>query len=172
MVSRAMKTEAHSSNGSSNWRGSRQAQWRLRRRIYRSALAPIEVSCFVGETAPLCALERNRGAAHVVNAKPLAVAVAEIKLGQIALQVRFAHMLVNAVNPTFQDREEAFHAIGGDEAVAFAAGVFILAVIDGLMRGEVPAEVHKRRRLVGHKMALGRGVIVEHRADIVSPSGM
>ena len=65
------------------------------------------MSCFVGEPPTLGALQGRRCAGNVVDAKLLAVAVAEIELGQIAVQVGFAHVLVDAVGSPFQDRGKA-----------------------------------------------------------------
>ena len=88
----------------------------MRCRSYRSALAPIEQSCFVGQATAFGAFERARGAGNVVHAKLFAVAVAEIEFVQIAMQVGFADVLINAINAAFEDREEAFNAVGGDDA--------------------------------------------------------
>lgn len=47
-----------------------------------------------------------------MSAELLAVAVAEIELSEVAMQVRLADVLVNAVHPAFQDREETFDGVG------------------------------------------------------------
>ena len=50
----------------------------------------LRVSRFVSEAFATEAFQREGGAANVVHAQPFAVAVAEIKLGQVAVQVRLA----------------------------------------------------------------------------------
>jgi hypothetical protein len=52
------------------------------------------------------------------------VTVAEIELGQIAVRVGFADMVL-------QDREKALNGIGGDNAITFAAHILVVAVLDG-----------------------------------------
>jgi hypothetical protein len=99
-------------NGNLNCLGSlRQRQCRLRYRIYRSALAPIEVSCFVGQATALRANKRPGRSVSIVDAKLFAIAVPEIKFGQVALKVRFANVLIYAVDAPLKDREEAFNAV-------------------------------------------------------------
>ena len=80
------------------------------------ALARRSMSCFVGEPTALRTLQAQRSAGGIVHAKLFAMAVAEIKLGQIAMQVGFADVLIHAVNAAFKDREETFNGVGGDDA--------------------------------------------------------
>lgn len=70
------------------------------------------MSCFVSEPAALCAFERQRRALLIVDAKPFAIVLAEIKLGEIAVKVLAIDMLVDADQAALQDREEAFKGIG------------------------------------------------------------
>src|SRR5438067_9783910 len=95
-------------NGSRNWLGSVGSsgprQWRLRCRSARPrTFSPWATSRFISEATALGTLDGKRRALHVINAKPLPVAVAEIELREIAVQVRFADVLVSAVNAAFQD---------------------------------------------------------------------
>ena len=78
------------------------------------ALSAMNRSCFIGKATALCALQGTRGAGNVIHAKFFAVAVAEIELGQIAVKVRFADMLIHAINAAFEDREKAFDGVGGE----------------------------------------------------------
>src|ERR1700677_2997941 len=50
----------------------------------------------ISEPLTLGLLQSNCGTAHVINSKLLAVGIAEIKFGQIALQVLFAALLIGA----------------------------------------------------------------------------
>jgi hypothetical protein len=91
----------HSSfhNGNLSCRGSlRQYPYRLRYRAYRSSVARLSTSCFIGESLAFCAAKRNRRASGIINAKPFAMAIAEIKFRQIAMQMRFADVLIDAIN--------------------------------------------------------------------------
>ena len=50
----------------------------------------------IGEPLTLGRLQGNRGTAHVINAKLGTVGIAEIKFGQITLQMLFATVLIGA----------------------------------------------------------------------------
>ena len=45
-------------------------------------------------------------------------------------------MLVDAINPAFQDRKIAFDGVG----VGLAANIFLLGMVDSLVRDKVPAK--------------------------------
>ena len=63
-----------------------------------------------------------------MDAKRNAVAVAKIELGEIAVQVLLAAMLVDALHPAFEDREEALDGVGrGDAAILGLADIFFVA---------------------------------------------
>src|SRR5574337_142180 len=128
------------SKGSHNCRLSCQCQWRVRWRGYRSPFALRSMSCFIGEPPSLCASQRDRGAVNGVHAKLFPVAVAEIEFGQIALKVRFADVLVYAINAAFEDREKAFNRVGGDDSVALVAHVFVFLVLYGSVRSKIPSD--------------------------------
>lgn len=92
------------------------------------------MSCFVSQAPALGALECQRSPGSVVDPELFAVAVAEIKLAQVTVQVSLAEMLVNAINATLQDREKSFDGVRMNEA----AHVFVASVVDGSMRGKIP----------------------------------
>ena len=83
----------------------------------------------VGEALAHDALEAFRGAFTSLIAKRNAVVVAEIKLGQIAVQCFFAAMLIDALHAALEDREVAFNRVGVD----VAAHVFVWLVVHGLV---------------------------------------
>ena len=56
------------------------------------------------------------------------------------MQMGFADMLVDAINAALQDRKEALDGVGGNDLIAFVANIFVPAMVDGAMRGEVPAD--------------------------------
>ena len=55
------------------------------------------MSCFVSQATALRVFERQRRAGGIVDAKLFAMAVTKIKFTQIAMQVGFADVLINAV---------------------------------------------------------------------------
>jgi hypothetical protein len=69
----------------------------------------------------------------VADAERNAVAIMEIKLRQIAVQVHLRAVLIDALHAALEDRIVAFDRVDRDDLVAFIADVFVLRVIDGLM---------------------------------------
>src|SRR5947208_12684602 len=154
-------------NGNRSWRGSPGSsgprQWRLRNRPARPrTCSPWATSRFIGETAALCAFDGQRRALHVIHPTLLPVAVAEIKFGQIAMQVSFADVLIGAVHAALQDREKSLDGVGVD----VAANVLIGTVFDMAVRAEIPAEPDKQRGFVGHEMAVGVGMHGQYSAEV------
>src|SRR5205823_13863714 len=138
------------SNGSFIWRGSLGSpgprQWRLRCRAARPlTCSPWATSRFVGEATALCAFDGQRRALHVINTALLTVAVAEIELREIAMQMRFADVLIGAVNAALQNRKEPLDGVGVD----VAANVLIGTVLDRTVRSKIPADPHKCRGFIG-----------------------
>src|SRR3954470_9383286 len=70
------------------------------------ALSPCATSRFVGQPTTLSALQSKRRALNVIDPEFCAVAIAEVELRQIPMQVRFADVLVNSVDAALQYREE------------------------------------------------------------------
>jgi hypothetical protein len=75
------------------------------------------------------AFNRAFGALHVIYAKANAIAVPEIELRQISVQVLLFAMLIYAFHAALEDRIVAFDGVGVDDP----AHVFVGRVIDGLM---------------------------------------
>jgi hypothetical protein len=144
------------SKGNLSCRGSsRQCHWRLRRPPYRSFLAPIEQSCFISQATTLCTLQGNRRAVSIIDAKPLASAVAEIKFIQIAMQVCFANVLIYAINAALQDREKSFNRVGGDDALTLAAQYSSLLWVTDLCEAKFQPISWKERALSVIRVLLG-----------------
>ena len=83
----------------------------LHRRVF-SFSDRLRVSRFVSEAFATEALQRDLSAAGIVYAKSLAVAVAEIELGQIAMQVSLAHVEVAAGDTALEDAEIVLNSVG------------------------------------------------------------
>ncbi len=70
----------------------------------------------ISQTLARDALQCLLSAFRVVNAKRDAVRIAEIELGQIAVQVLFGTVLLDARHAALEDRVVAFHRVGVDFA--------------------------------------------------------
>src|SRR5229473_2824683 len=105
----------------------------------------------VGEPLPADTLDRPLGALVIVDAEGSAVAVPEIELGEVAVQVPLITMLINAAHPTLEDAEKALDSVGVD----IAANVFLGAVIDGFVAGKPATNAQISAPLVGHQRTFG-----------------
>ena len=70
------------------------------------------MSCFVSEPLPGRAFNCNRGALHVINAKLGAGVHAEVKFGQVAVEMLGVDMLVHANDAPLKNAEKSFERIG------------------------------------------------------------
>lgn len=99
-------------------------------------------SCFVGEALPARTGQRDLGALNIIDAETPAIAIAEIELREMAVQMHLADVLVSAVHAAFQNRKEALDGVG----VRGAANVLILAVLYRLVRREGRSALLKPRK--------------------------
>ena len=92
----------------------------------------------IGQPLADDALHGAGGALHVIYAEPNAIAIAEIELRQIAVQMLLAAMLVDALHAALEDRVVAFDGVGADDdrSASSYADVFLVAVLDGLVARE------------------------------------
>src|SRR6516162_2318048 len=145
------------SNGSHSWTGSLYGA-SGQGSLGGSGLGGFAVSRSIGQPFPIYTTKRASGALHVIDAQRDAVAVPEIKLAQIPVQMSFGAMLVYAPHPALEDREEAFGAID----VGFAARPFLGGVVDTAMSRKASPNAAIGVTFVSHKLAVGVG-IPEHR---------
>jgi hypothetical protein len=76
------------------------------------------------------------GAGSIIKAVGDPVVISELEFSQIAMQVLFAAMLVNALHAALEDAEIAFHGVAVDR------WVIVIDVLPGAMRrGAVAGEV-------------------------------
>jgi hypothetical protein len=68
----------------------------------------------IGETLANNALERLVRPLHVVHAECDPVVVPEIELGEIAMQMLLAAVLIDAGHPALEDAEQALDGVGVD----------------------------------------------------------
>lgn len=126
------------------------------------------MSCFISEPTTLRAFKGAGRAGNIVDAKLFAMAIAEIKLREVTVQVGLADVLINAVHAAFQDRKEALDGVGADDPITFVPDIFVFGVVDGAMRGEIPTDGNQRLLFVSHEIALERSVLVEDRMKIIA----
>lgn len=112
----------------------------------RLSMRRCSTSRSVGQTLADDALHDQIGPGHVVDAKPDAVVVPEVKLGGIAMQMGLTAMLVDADHPALEDAVEAFDGVGVD----FAAPILASAMGDEIMLGEVFGDLAVLPGFVGH----------------------
>jgi len=130
------------------------------------------MSCLVRKTLSGEAFEGKIGALFVVDAQLGAGILAEIELGQIAIQMFDINVLVNTDKASLQDGEKAFQRVG----VSLATGPLEFGMIDHLMignRSELVARggVGHERAFVVHVLAddsHGAAVVKHGRANIAT----
>lgn len=81
-----------------------------------------------GEPLPTCLPHGQREAVIVVH---LADVVPIVELAQILIQVRFADMMIDTVDPALDDCEVRFHRVSRDADAVLVANIFFLRVIHG-----------------------------------------
>ena len=93
----------------------------------------------IGEALASDALDRTAGALGILDAKARAVVVAEVELGKVAMQVSLADAVIDASDAALNDGEEVFTGIDADEASE--TSILVCAVVDGMVSGELLAEL-------------------------------
>src|SRR6266446_2800006 len=126
------------------------------------------VSLPIRQPLPDNALQRSFGALYIINTEPNAIAVAEIELSKISVQVLFFAMLVDAFHAALEDRIEAFNRIGVD----VAANVFLLTVVDGFVAGKLRTNLKILTSLVGHQGGFFRDVGANDRRNLGNGSAI
>jgi hypothetical protein len=74
------------------------------------------------------------------------------------MQMALFAVLIDALHPALEHGIEALDGIGGDELVAFASHVFVLGVVDGVVAGELGADLWIPSGLIGHDLRFARDV--------------
>ena len=88
-------------------------------------------------------LNGANGAFRIVYAQPDTIGIAEIKLGEVAVQVFLAATLVNAFHAALENRIVALHGVGIDRIACLAIAVAVLfsRMINRVMSGKLLAEL-------------------------------
>jgi hypothetical protein len=85
---------------------------------------------------------------QVINTECDPVAVPKIEFGEVTVKVFLADVLIDAVDPAFQDREISL----GGVSMSVASDIFLLRVNDGLMAGEFLASFPVNAALVSSQV--------------------
>ena len=108
-------------------------------------------SCSIGQALSGCAFERFQGASFVINAKLGTIAVPEIELIQVPLQMLGLAVLVGSDHAALEKTERAFDSVG----LCVAAYPFVLSVVDGRMTGNPLLYAEESADLSVRRCALG-----------------
>jgi hypothetical protein len=159
----AFRTKA---NGNANWRQSVmnvpvRHTW-LREGLGGRRRWPCSTSRSVGQATTPSAFQDQVGTGGVIDAKLHPIGVPEIKLRQVAMQVRFANMLVDAIDAALKDGVIAFNGIGVDVATY----IFLHSVVHGAMLGELPADTGVDWAFIGHKPGIAVDMASNQRSHI------
>lgn len=126
-------------------------------------------SRFISEPLAFDAEQGEVGSGVVLNAKLLAIAVAEIIFRQIAVKVPFAAKLVNADHAALENAEIALSGVDGVDGSGNSVAIrpFLAAVIHFAMSGKFLADLSVLSSLVGHQVRRAGNVGADDRRKIV-----
>src|SRR5262249_49596600 len=106
-------------------------------------------SSLIGQPLAANANSGAREASIIVNPERSSLVVAEIELGEIALQMLLADVMVDPGDATLQNREVVLDCVCVPEA---ATDIFLDRVIDCTMPSEIPPDRSVGGRFVGHQI--------------------
>jgi len=103
----------------------------------------------------------------ILDAKRRPVAVAELKLRNVAMQVLFLTVLVNALHAALENGVIALKRVGMNLHAGLAVCVTVLAdgVADGVVARILVAKLIVVLGLIGHNMSFARDVFTDDRQD-------
>jgi len=101
---------------------------------------------------------------RIVNPVGDTVVVAELELGDVAVQVLLAAVLIDALHAALEDGEVAFDRVRVDGLVV-AVHVLACAVMNEIMTREVSGKLGVLRRLIRHDVRLLGDVLTQDRQE-------
>src|ERR1700735_668047 len=110
-----------------------------------AARAPRADSGPICQSLPGNSLKRAACASIIIHAKRNAVAVAEIKLREITVQMLFGAMLVDALHAALEDRIVALNRVRAD----VSPSIFISTMVDRIVAQKVSADLLIPAALIG-----------------------
>jgi len=123
---------------------------------------PASTNCSIHQPLALGAKQRAIGARGVVISGLDPIRISEIKLAQIAMQMRLGDVLVDTVDAALKDAEIPLGGVG----VVGAEDEFLLAMVHYASISKVPSERRVDVGLVGLEAGVGMDVLSDDRADI------
>src|SRR6266702_1034881 len=120
----------------------------------------------IGQALATGALESATGPLHVIYAQANAIAIAEIEFCEIAVQMLFAAMLVDADHATLEDGEVAFNGVGVNGVSVGIAHVFVSRVHHGFVARKFPAGFAIPASFIGHERAFAIDVGAQDRTKL------
>jgi len=123
---------------------------------------PPSTSRSVGQALADDAFHGQIGAGDIIDPEFGPVGVAKVELGQVAVKMGFADVLVDPVNAPLQDREVAFDGVRVD----LISDVFLGRVIHGLVRDITAPDMVIDIRFIGHEPAVLVSVPGDDRIEV------
>ena len=96
----------------------------------------------IGEPLSDDAFEDLVGTLDIVDSERDSLIVAKVEFGEVTVQMFLAHVLINPVDAALENREVPRCSIG----MSIASDVFFLSVDDGVMAGELLADLSSKHR--------------------------
>ena len=115
-------------------------------------------SRFISQPLAFDTNQGSVGAFDVVNFEFRPVGVSEIKLGNIPMQMFLRAQLIDSEHAAFENRVVALSGIDCDDCsgLAISVGIFLSAVVDNVMIGELFGQLGVLTGLVSHNMSFFR----------------
>src|SRR5882672_2569727 len=118
------------------------------------------MSRLIGEPLALNSAQQNLGALHVLDAKRLAIAVAEIELRKVAVQVIVGAVLIDTLHAAFEDREESLDGVGMQSVIG-PRHILSALVMHDAVPSEFPAYQGVGVVFVGHELSFAGNVLAD-----------
>ena len=87
----------------------------------------------------------------VVPAECRAAIIAEVKLGNVAVQMGLTAMLIDTLHAALEDREHVLDGVGMDREAVLVADILASGMLDGAMRGKLLACLGVEAAFVGYR---------------------
>ena len=104
------------------------------------------MSCLISESLAADALHRFDRAQLVINAVGLAIAVTEIELGKVTMQMLLDTVLIDATHAPLEDAEKAFNGVAVNVALNILADTAKCAAMLCVFLADLPIDT----RFIGH----------------------
>ena len=120
------------------------------------------MSRLIGEPLTYNTSKELVGPFSIVNAPGDALAIAEIKFGQIAVKVAFLAMLIYALHTTFEDGEKAFYGIGMNGGIG-KRDILASAMTNAAMLREMLIQKSVLTGIIGHNPGFMGDILFQDR---------